>query len=246
MSFARAFFDLQIEFARRAGELADIPLPEAVRRFTNLPALIGIGGPDRDALWDDLVRLTPALTRVDDLAADLHVRYLAFAAANPVDMRRAQFGCFALEYPHRGTRKARLHFRNAEPPGVSPLSAARRQARRDELKALSRFACERCDGLEIMRGGSWLYNVGAYRRLFPPAYLGTAEVVEHEPNYMSTWGQFLAADGSVRASGAAQLRLGLSAADSVADCLAAFPLAKLQLECPYEAFVDHYLDPDLE
>ena len=242
MTYAKAFFALQLDFARRAGAFTDEPWTMSIRRFTNLPALVGIGGPDRDRLWDDLVadNAVPGEDAPELLDA-LHARYVAYDSEHPTDTRRAHFGCFALEYPWRGTRKGRLHFRNAEPAGVRCLGEERRAERRDELASLVAHAQRECDGIEIVRGGSWLYNTEAYRRLFPQVYIASARIVPHEPNYLSTWGQFVARDGALREASAAGFRRRIHAAKSIAECVAAFPLPKLQLECPFEAFVEHYL-----
>jgi len=49
-------------------------------------------------------------------------------------------------------------------------------------------------------GSSWLYNLDAYRRLFPPAY-GDSRVVPDGPVRLtgtSTWGQLLDCRGDVK------------------------------------------------
>ena len=44
-----------------------------------------------------------------------------------------------------------------------------------------------------VRGGSWLYHLEAYRRLFPPVYGDSREVLEGISHFQGTssWGQFL-------------------------------------------------------
>ena len=46
-------------------------------------------------------------------------------------------------------------------------------------------------------GASWLYNLEAYRRLFPIPYLATAHVIHRFQN-MPLWGQFLDRHGEIK------------------------------------------------
>ena len=48
-------------------------------------------------------------------------------------------------------------------------------------------------------GGSWLYNIDAYRRLFPPEYLATAKIGDAEYQFLAQWGQFLDCHGHLKA-----------------------------------------------
>ena len=43
-----------------------------------------------------------------------------------------------------------------------------------------------------MRGGSWLYNIDAYRRLFPPEYLASTKPVGYELAVLGTLGSISA------------------------------------------------------
>src|SRR4030095_16601207 len=87
--------------------------------------------------------------------------------------------------------RIRLHFRNAETEGHAPLGIARRDRRIAELRALFEHA-KRTAHLSVrVVGASWLYNLEAYRRLFPPSYLATARVLPDRFQRMPLWGQFL-------------------------------------------------------
>ena len=44
---------------------------------------------------------------------------------------------------------------------------------------------------KTVKGNTWLYNLEAYRRLFPPDYTAQMEVNEsHVFQFLSLWGQF--------------------------------------------------------
>jgi hypothetical protein len=91
----------------------------------------------------------------------------------------------------------RLHFQNTETDGHSPLGAERQEQRRAELAAL--FAqVERTEhGPLRVVGASWLYNLDAYRRLFPASYVATARVLGGRFQHMPLWGQFLDRHGEI-------------------------------------------------
>ena len=45
-------------------------------------------------------------------------------------------------------------------------------------------------------GASWLYNLEAYRRLFPASYVATARVLPDRFRHMPLWGQFVNRHGA--------------------------------------------------
>src|SRR5262249_34099833 len=89
-------------------------------------------------------------------------------------------------------------------------------------------------------GASWLYNIEAYRRLFPPSYLETARVLGQRFRHMPLWGQFLDRHGEVKKHLAAELlaRLGRqSTLDGLDQC---FPFQVLGLDAPASVFNEFY------
>ncbi len=89
-------------------------------------------------------------------------------------------------------------------------------------------------------GASWLYNLDAYRRLFPASYLATARVLDHRFQHMPLWGQFLDRGGEVKESMTRQFLERLerqSSLDSLSQC---FPFQVLRLEAPVSEFYDFY------
>jgi hypothetical protein len=78
------------------------------------------------------------------------------------------------------------------------LSAQYQQQRRDDLTALFCHVRQTQDEAVQIVGASWLYNLRAYARLFPPDYLATACVLPQRFQRLSLWGQFLDRDGAVK------------------------------------------------
>ena len=112
--------------------------------------------------------------------------------------------------------------------------------RKAELSAMFRHIKENHPDVETVRGGSWLYNISAYRRLFPLDYVRTAKPVGYETGFWALWGQFIARDGSLRQPGAGQFLECLDKQKTVEDCLKCFPYQVLRPECDIQVFYDFY------
>jgi hypothetical protein len=227
MIHRKEFFELQWQFATGAAALADKPLGDALLAYTNFYARFGLGR-DFDAahpVWRDyLDGLHRSSTPLDWTYAFYRSRLPDRGAPGTV----ARVGCFS--YARLGNGRIRLHFHNAEPPGVSPLAADRQAQRREELRRL--LAGERRHEGAATRviGASWLYNLEAYRRLFPPAYLCSATVGEPRFRHMPLWGQFLDRHGAIRREAATALMQRLSMQRSIDGLAACFPLQVLALD----------------
>src|SRR5262249_42862601 len=150
----------------------------------------------------------------------------------------AAFGCFA--YAPLDPGRLRLHFRNIERDGRSPLDAASQDRRRAELTALFEHARRTWPGPFRVVGASWLYNLDAYRRLFPSAYLATARVITNRFRHMPLWGQFLDRHGQVRETRRQELLERLDRCSTVDDLDACFPLPVLGVEAAAQDFYDFY------
>lgn len=95
---------------------------------------------------------------------------------------------------------------------------------------------------QAVRGGSWLYNVDAYRRLLPPAYVASAQPpVRVRLDGTSSWGQVLDFKGGVKPKIRAELLARARAVDLAAPWTA-FPLPALAAGCTIDRFYQHYCD----
>lgn len=237
----RAFYDLQVRFARAAARLADMPIRAALLECTNLYVRFGAGRSfdPTHPLWQVY------LSHFDEDATfagqcEWTWRYLqrcpTHRAAPPVV---ATFGCFSYaREPHGGVR---LHFNAHTGTGMSALDIRQIDARRGELRQL--FSHLRDHPHEdggasrdpLVHGTSWLYNVAAYRRIFPAAYVESARPVARL-RALSLWGQFLDRHGRVREDAAALLLSRVERERSFADIVQCFPLQALAVHAPVTAF----------
>ena len=236
MFYAKAFFDLQLQFADTVASLAGMPPARALLEYTNLYIRFGLGR-HFDVQHPDWREYVDGLSRGTDRREwtyDFYRRKPTDDGAPPVV---ATFGCFSYGVAND---RIRLHFLNAETDERSPLARERRDRRLDELAALFGHIKHTCGVPRQVAGASWLYNLDAYRRLFPARYVANARVLPRRFQRMALWGQFLDRRGQVRAPIAREFLARLERASSVDDLDPCFPFQVLAVEASVLEFFDFY------
>jgi hypothetical protein len=234
--YSRAFFDLQVTFAEQVAALSGRPLARTLLEHTNLYLRFGLGR-GFDAAQPVWQRYLAGLGETADVRDWTHRFYLTRAAADVGPENVAAFGCFG--YERRG-EAIRLHFHDAEAGGQAPLGVECRDARRSELAALFAHVRRTLPESTPVVGSSWLYNLEAYRWLFPPAYLATARVLAGPFQHMPLWGQFLDRRGEIRADVARTFVERLARQSSLHGLDDCFPFQVLRLEVAAREFHDFY------
>jgi len=237
MTYAKGFFDLQVDFARAVAALSEMSLARSLFACTNLFVRFGLGRqPDETAAgWQEYVA---GLDHADDVGEWTYSFYLRRAHLDPSPALVASVGCFG--YGRLDGDRIRLHFRNAETDGQAPLGIARRDRRIAELRALVEHA-KRTEHQSVrVVGASWLYNLEAYRRLFPPSYLATARVLRDRFQRMPLWGQFVLRAGHLNERTAQLFRERLRRQSGIAGLEQCFPFQVLGVEAPVSEFHEHY------
>jgi hypothetical protein len=235
--YAKAFFDLQLQFAHRVTLLSGLPPARALLEYTNLYARFGLGR-DFDSAHPIWKEYLAGLRDPNDNHEWTYRFYLKRPEALTAPGVVATFGCFS--YAWLNGDRIRLHFRNAETDGYSPLAIDRLDRRLADLTALFEHVKRTLPQPLQVAGASWLYNLDAYRRLFPVSYLATARVIGHRFQHMPLWGQFLDRHGEIKEGMTRQLleRLeGQSNLDGLDQC---FPLQVLAAEASVTAFYEFY------
>lgn len=235
------YFGAQLRLAGRMAELTGGPLGEMTLCYTNLHRRLGFGVNPPALGWSDYAR---ALETAPDFAAQMDLTRVAFLAASDEQLPlpgQVQFGCFACE-PPGADGAARVHFNNVDTDvDGGPLAAVKAERRRAELAAMVRHIREAHPAATCIRGRSWLYNLEAYRRLFPPQY-AASRVVAPGPLRLSgtsSWGQLIDSREAIRPDLRDALEANLATLDPEAPWLA-FPLRVLATEAPIEAFEAFY------
>lgn len=238
----RPYFDLQLRFAEAMAAAGGEALSASVARNTNFHRRFGFGRIDDGVCapeWADYRELL-AGAETHEARLDVTCSFFAQCPDEKHPDSETRFGCFGFEL--QGERGAvRIHFGNREEGGISPLSRARMAERQRELREM--FAHIRAAHPEAsrVRGGSWLYRVEAYRRLFPPGYVKSCRPAHGSMRFdgTSSWGQFLDRQGGVKPDLCEIFLRNLPSLDpkSAEDV---FPLPAMRAEAPVGLFFEFY------
>jgi len=237
------YFEIQLRFAGRMAELTGVSLGEAAYAYTNIHRRLGLGSPKETpcAAWE---AYAARLEAEPDLAAKVALTRTMFAAAVAETLPlpgQTQFGCFAHEDPD-AEGAVRMHFNNVDTDADGgPLASAKAARRRAEMAAMVAHIRKAHPQATTIRGRSWLYNLEAYRRLFPPGY-GASRVVYAGWTRLtgtSSWGQLIDSREAIRPETRDALVANLATLDPQAPWTA-FPLRVLATEAPIESFAAFY------
>ncbi len=237
------WFALQLRFADTVAEKSNIPFGTAVTFYTNLHPRLGFGRPTHEGgeslEWKQFVR------QLEQLPPGERTSFTKIYAGERLldwsgDVQH-RFGCFGFDGPNEGD--IRLHFIPVDREGgVGPLGRARSETRIAELKDMFAFIrnAYEADAKSVV-GGSWLYNLDAYRRLFPPAYIACLKV-HKSPSQLtggSWWGQFIDHEEHIVLERVAEFTARLKQLDTTA-LWKLFPLPPMRTRVAIDAFYEHY------
>jgi len=238
------FFEVQLRFAARMSELTGRPLGEAAMHYTHIHRRLALGIPGFVPVSDAWRAYAARIEGAADVAGQVAATKAAYiAAADEVWPLSGQFGagCFAHE-PPKPDGSVKIHFYNLDTDDVGgPLASAKLERRRADLTALTRHIVETHPDAERIVGRSWLYNLEAYRRLFPPDY-AASRVPASTPVHLtgtSSWGQLIDSREQVRSDVRDTLIARLPELDPDAPWRV-FPFQLFEVEAPVESFRRHF------
>jgi hypothetical protein len=244
MPYPIEFFRLSYEYARRISQVTDLPLPEALLKYTNLYLRFGL---ERDfnpqaPLWQSYLQGLGAsadpVAWTYDFYLETDRRQHAAVGNGNSSASHNGFGCFT--YSLWPGQRVRLHFHNADRMEVSPLNISRMPARLMELTEMFKHIRTAAPEAQTVVGGSWLYNLESYRRLFPPAFLATTQPSYEDFPFLALWGQFLDHFCNVRPQFEDQFMQAIQAAQTLPQLERCFPFTMLRLEGDIRAFYAFY------
>jgi len=237
MVYAKAFFDLQLQFTDKVTALSGLPFARVLFEYTNLYIRFGLGRDFHPAHPTWQAYLT-GLRDTNDQREWTYRFYLTRAEALAGPAVVATFGCFS--YALLSGDRIRLHFQNAETDGHSPLGVERMGQRRADLTALFGHVKRTLHERVQVIGASWLYNLNAYRRLFPVSYVATARVIGDRFQSMPLWGQFLDRHGDIKERMTRPFLDRLERQSSVDRLNECFPFQVLSVKASVLEFYDFY------
>jgi hypothetical protein len=236
MILSRDFFDLNLQFARRVSEVTGQSFQSTLLGYTHLYLAFGIGRDfnAQNPVWQSYLN---AMMNGADPAEYTYRVYLEQLAKQPKERPENPFGCFF--YALWDGNRVRLHFHNA--PGKRGVLRKQKMPERiAELTSMFEHLKQIMPAASTVVGGSWLYNIEAYRRLFPPSYLETAKVSDQEYQFIALWGQFVSYDGSVRQRMAKKFLEGIKNEKTLEGLKSRFPYQVFRVESPIEDFYAFY------
>lgn len=243
MPYSPEYFDLQLRFAGLVAERLGLRLASAVTDYTAVQVSMDLGAtPElRSRNWD---RYCDGLASAEDATTWTYAFFLKHQPEFPGLQAthfsdRPLFGCFY--YNIRNGCTVRPGFIKREGQTLSPLISSSWPERIAELGTMFRHIKERECRVITVEGNSWLYNLEAYRRLFPEEYIEDM-VLNEDPDlqYLMIWGQFFDHSWRVREKPAKTLLSAageLSHAEQVRAC---FPLQAYRPRSEVEVFYDFY------
>jgi hypothetical protein len=238
----RDYFDLQLRFAEAVAAAAALPLADAVAQCTNFYRRFGLGSLQSALIAPAWQQYTAPLMTLETHEHRVAWTQAFFVQSPPERLPPGQrpFGCFSCDPPDADGR-VRIHFANRDNDGISPLSRTKIATRRQELIAMFTHVKHTCAEAKEVRGGSWLYHLEAYRRLFPPIYGDSRAVLEGITHFQGTssWGQLLDHREGVKPAVRAQFLENLTRLD-MHRLWEVFPLPACRAHAPIEAFYDFY------
>jgi hypothetical protein len=166
------YFLLQLEFARRAGIVCHLSFEAAAIHFTSFVRQFRNRGCVWRSEWD--FDTPPGVVAWPFF--DLHRRDQLVVSPNAT-----RFGPFNFWHDSNGA-SLRMRFVN----GPRVLASTQQAQRVDELRSMFSFLAKNYDGDTLVTGFSWLYNLEAYSRLFPTAFIESAQSV---PRWFSGFGR---------------------------------------------------------
>jgi hypothetical protein len=219
MTYPVGFFEIQEFFARRVAVIAGIYFEEALLKYTSFYKRIGAGDWQFNAgnpLWLSFIERIKAGQLPGEAAFELHKT----GQPNSIDNTK-RFGCTGFDC--RGETIV-MHFRNDFRTAHGPLSRHHINDRLTELKEMFNYISQYHSNARFIEGCSWLYNYESYRKLFPPEYIATMELVKETPvRIHSAWGQFINSSGEIYPDRTALFKQKVDTAASLNGLLDSFP-----------------------
>jgi hypothetical protein len=237
MIYAKAFFDLQLQFANKVAQLLGLPLPRVLLDYTNLYIRFGLGRTFDAAhpIWQTYLTGLQNSTDHHDWTYRFYLTRAQVMAGPAVD---ATFGCFS--YAHLPEDRIHLHFHNSDTDKHSSLASACRGQRLADLIALFKHVQRTLPQQIQVVGMSWLYNLEAYSRLFPCAYIATARVMKNRFRSLPLWGQFLDRQGNTKEHMTDPFLECLERQVNIKHLNDCFPFQVLTVKAPVRAFYAFY------
>ena len=238
---SKDLLDIEIDFAKRAFELEPLPLEVALLKYTSLYGALFVPAPNYPE---------------KDPKQEIWVNYLKSIRGKDVKEASYQFYIDRTKERNRYTEiheysgkscfiynidddKVYLHFNNNEGAEPGPLSKASIPSRLLELKNIFQDLYDNHPEATTVNGYSWLYNIAAYTRLFPPQFIENKTEVRDDFGF-NIYGQFLNSSEEVKQDLSSEFLQNIQNAKTYEELINAFPFYPIRVSAPVGVFYYFY------
>ena len=152
------------------------------------------------------------------------------------------FGCFRYKFveDENGHGIVKMHFLNDRTSKEGPLASSQKEKRLKELKKLFEYVKKNHPNAKYVQGGSWLYNLESYKRLFPKEYINNMKSIYPKPQMLVIWGQFVNSEWGINQESAERFLKRLEKCKTEEDLKNVFELIELFPRSDIKYFYDFY------
>jgi hypothetical protein len=247
---AREQADLRLHFVEAISAKTGISLAKCFNDYTDLKLRLMGPDPEDEAAfkshierWEEFTNIIAQLPDHESRLDKIMQRFKE--PTDRTDHRDDEYWPFRYDYvDDQGEPFVATHFGNMLPvdnvtEGPGLLSKERYEEQRAKLRAMFIEIKNKYPDVKEVRGRSWLYNVEAYRRLYPKVYGDSKAIAKGIYRGGGRWGQFRRSDGSVNPELRAIFYKNLKNLDP-GNPEAAFPLQTWTVRAPIEEFYKEY------
>ena len=237
--YPKELFTLIIEYAKKRSVVSDLDLIEVIKNHTPRYYLIGNHDwecNDDSIYWKEFLERYETEEDLVELVYDMYIKnYEEFS-------NHKWFGCFRYRFveDESGNGIVKLHFLNDRTSQEGPLALSQKGNRLKELKKLFEDVKRNHPNAKYVQGGSWLYNLESYKRLFPKEYINNMKSIYPKPQMLVIWGQFINSGWGINNESAQRFLEKLGKCKTEEDLKNIFELIELFPKCEIEHFYEFY------
>ncbi|MGI6423523.1 MAG: hypothetical protein ACOX0X_02835 [Candidatus Dojkabacteria bacterium] len=237
--YPKELFSLIIEYAKKKSEISGLDLIETIKNYTPTYYLIGNHDwefKEESIYWKEFIK---RYEKGEDL---VELIYNMYTSNYEEYSKHKWFGCFRYRFveDEDGNGIVKMHFLNDRTSSEGPLSSSQKENRLKELKKLFEDVKRNHPNTKYVQGGSWLYNLESYRRLFPKEYTNNMKSIHPKPQMLVIWGQFINSEWEINQERAERFLERLEKCKTDEDLQNVFELVELFPRCEIGYFYDFY------
>lgn len=237
--YPKQLFGLIIEYAKKKSEISGLERIETIKNHTPIYYLIGNYDwefKEDSIYWKEFLERYNHGGDLVELVYDMYIRnYQEFS-------NHKWFGCFRYRYVEneQGEGIVKMHFLNDRSSKEGPLASNQKGNRLKELKELFEDVKKNHPNAKYVQGGSWLYNLESYKRLFPKEYTKDMKSIFPKPQMLVIWGQFINSEWEINKERAESFLNRLENCKTEEDLKNVFELVELFPKCEIKYFYEFY------